>query len=338
MSNIYAWDVIAGNNANADSSINWAEGMPPSDVNDSARVMMARVKELLIDIGGSIAATGTANNISVSAQSGFTTLANGRMVSFRAIANNTQATTLNVNSIGAKPVLKATGSGIVALSGREIQSGGMYTAQYSTALNSGNGAWLLLNPTTQTVPAGFIGFTGASAAPDGWLLCFGQTVSRTTYADLFSAIGTTYGAGDGSTTFRLPDGRGRVIAGKDNMGGTSADRLTNQSGGLNGDVLGDTGGTETHTLTTAQMPAHTHTVSGTTNTTGAHTHTFTGKNSVGVTQQATSNNFTGPDQTITTSSAGAHSHTVSGTAASQGGGGAHNNVQPTIIFNTIIKT
>lgn len=64
-----------------------------------------------------------------------------------------------------------------------------------------------------------------SAAPIGWLLCYGQAVSRTTYANLFAAIGTAYGAGDGSTTFNVPDLRGRVAAGKDDMGGTAASRL-----------------------------------------------------------------------------------------------------------------
>lgn len=65
-----------------------------------------------------------------------------------------------------------------------------------------------------------------TVAPQGWLMCFGQAVSRTTYANLFAKIGTTYGAGDGSSTFNLPDARGRVSAGKDNMGGTTAGRLT----------------------------------------------------------------------------------------------------------------
>ena len=57
--------------------------------------------------------------------------------------------------------------------------------------------------------------------------------------------------------------RGRVVAGQDDMGGASANRLTDQSGGLNGDTLGDTGGSETHTLTTAQLASHTHSVSDT---------------------------------------------------------------------------
>lgn len=64
-----------------------------------------------------------------------------------------------------------------------------------------------------------------SAAPAGWLLCYGQAISRTTYATLFLAIGTTFGVGDGSATFNLPDLRGRVASGADNMGGTAAGRM-----------------------------------------------------------------------------------------------------------------
>jgi microcystin-dependent protein len=76
--------------------------------------------------------------------------------------------------------------------------------------------------------------------------------------------------GDGSTTCNIPDCRGRVIAGKDDMGGTSANRLTNQSGGLNGDTLGAMGGSETHTLTEAQLP--TITPAGTNSHVPAHRH------------------------------------------------------------------
>lgn len=147
-------------------------------------------------------------------------------------------------------------------------------------------------------------FAGPSA-PTGWLLCFGQAVSRTTYATLFAAIGTTYGAGDGSTTFLLPDLRGRVAAGTDNMGGTAASRLTTAGSGVNGASLGASGGGQTHTLTEAQMPAHTHNaiMSG-----GAGGSFGVGENG---TASATS---------------------------STGGGQAHPNVQPTIILNHIIKT
>lgn len=170
------------------------------------------------------------------------------------------------------------------------------------------------------VPAGVITDYAGSSAPSGWLLCYGQAISRSTYADLFTAIGTTFGIGDGSTTFNLPDYRGRVAAGKDNMGGSSADRLTNQSGGLNGDTLGAVGGLETHTLTSAQQASMTVTGSGTgpvfdnSGTPGGAANPIRGTDNFG----------------------GSFPVTFSGTAS--GGGGAHNNVQPTIILNKIIKT
>lgn len=162
-------------------------------------------------------------------------------------------------------------------------------------------------------PTGVIWEYAGSTAPSGYLLCYGQAVSRTTYADLFLVIGTTYGSGDGSTTFNLPDRRGRVAAGKDNMGGTSANRLTNQSGGVDGDTLGATGGSETHTLTTSQIPSHSHTMG-----TGIHD------------EDAAGSAITSPSISGGTGSAASTSST--------GGGQAHNNVQPTFITNIIIKT
>jgi hypothetical protein len=79
---------------------------------------------------------------------------------------------------------------------------------------------------TPSVPAGSVMPYAGSTAPSGWLLSYGQAISRSTYATLFAAIGTTYGVGDGATTFNVPDLRGRLVAGQDDMGGTSANRLT----------------------------------------------------------------------------------------------------------------
>ncbi|HYC65290.1 MAG TPA: tail fiber protein, partial [Reyranellaceae bacterium] len=193
-----------------------------------------------------------------------------------------------------------------------------------------------------TGPTGSVMAWAGLMEPSGWLFCYGQAVSRSTYSALFAALtasttvtitiaspgvvtwtghtlkngdkvslettgalptglvtGTDYfvvnaatntfqlaasfggsaintsgsqsgthtarhnpfGCGDGSTTFNIPDLRGRTTAGRDDMGGSSANRLTGQTGGIDGDVLGHIGGTETHTLSTAQMPAHTHSTS-----------------------------------------------------------------------------
>lgn len=99
------------------------------------------------------------------------------------------------------------------------------------------------------VPPGFIGFTAASTPDAGWLAADGSNVSRTTYARLFARIGTTHGVGDGSTTFGLPNIKGRVIAGKE----TSATLLTSAFG-PDGATLGAVGGVQSFTVTTAHVP------------------------------------------------------------------------------------
>ena len=174
-------------------------------------------------------------------------------------------------------------------------------------------------------------YAGASA-PTGWLLCYGQGVSTTTYADLFAAIGYTYGGSGG--TFNLPDLRGRVVAGKDDMGGTSADRLTDQSGGLDGDVLGDTGGAETHTLTTAQIPSHSH---------NSIANVDAGYTSDGLTageyvNKAKQSPYGAGGEIFSYSLSGGTTAPTLGPTSSVGSGSAHNNVQPTIILTYIIKT
>lgn len=95
-----------------------------------------------------------------------------------------------------------------------------------------------------SLPAGSLVAYAGATAPAGYLLCYGQNVSRTTYAALFDAIGTTWGAGDGSTTFTLPDLRGRAVFGKDNMGGSAASRVTSGTSGITGTTLGASGGDE----------------------------------------------------------------------------------------------
>lgn len=182
------------------------------------------------------------------------------------------------------------------------------------------------------IPPGTVMAYGGVSQPAGYLFPHGQEVARATYADLFLALGTTYGAST-SLVFALPDIRGRVIAGKDNMGGTSANRLTGTvSGTLNGDNLGATGGAETHTMTQAELVTHSH--SGTAQSDGSHAHSYTAPtNGTAAGQQS---GVAGATTAGTTGAAGAHTHTLS--IANAGSSNPFAIMQPTIILNYIIKT
>jgi microcystin-dependent protein len=163
-------------------------------------------------------------------------------------------------------------------------------------------------------------------APTNWLLCNGQSLLRSQYLALFEIIGTTYGSVD-SEHFNLPDCRGNVIVGK------GSQTYCN--------TLGELGGEQTHTLTTGEMPSHNHT--GTTDSAGSHTHTLNNATTV---QKTGNNTPSGLDSsaneidnvnvlTSTVNANGAHVHTF--TTGNTGGGAAHNNLQPYITLNYIIR-
>lgn len=129
----------------------------------------------------------------------------------------------------------------------------VYATDNDLATHQHDTIYVKLNANS-TVPPGVVNPFAGTTAPPGWLLCYGQAVSRSTYSGLFNVIGTTYGTGDGSSTFNVPDLRGRTPIGKDNMGGTSANRVMD----LNADILGGNGGEEKHVLSGQEMPRHNH--------------------------------------------------------------------------------
>jgi microcystin-dependent protein len=251
----YLWSRTAASNSTADSNVNWAEGQAPSSVNDSARAMMASAAGFRDDIAGAIVTGGTSTAYTVSSYQVFDTLAHmsGQMIAFSPHTTNGATVTLNVDGLGAKPLRQSPS---VELPAGVLIQGSPYVALY----NNSDAAWYLqnfyINPYSVPV-GGMIDFVGTTAPNSAFVLPFGQAISRTTYATLFAMVSTTYGIGDGSTTFNVPDLRGRVIAGKDDMGGSSANRLTAADDGLNGDTLGATGGGETQTLVTGNLPAYT---------------------------------------------------------------------------------
>ena len=162
--------------------------------------------------------------------------------------------------------------------------------------------WVYLRP----LEVGDIKYSVIGDDHNGWLRCAGEAVSRTTYADLFAVIGTAFGAGDGSTTFNLPDCRGRVLGAI----GTGV--------GLSARALGDTVGAETHTLTIGEMPAHNHEVND-----PGHRHAYqnqAGDNGpAGFSDGADNDEYNQFTDYVTTGI----------TLDNTGGGGAHNNMQPT---------
>lgn len=192
MTSLYSWSKSAGSNGNSDTAISWPEGQTPGSVNDSARAMMGRTAEFRDDISGAILATGTANGIVVTANSGFTSLANGRIVAFRASADNTGPATLNVNSLGAKSIRKMSSSGgDIALSGGELKSGATFLCVYNASLNASAGGWQLIDPALGT--AAFKDDTYFATAADALLKVDGvkHVTSRTALKALATATYTT---------------------------------------------------------------------------------------------------------------------------------------------------
>lgn len=249
----YNWSQTANSNATADPTIGMAEGMAPSALNDGVRALMAATAKYRDDIAGAIVTGGISTAYTVASYSVYDTLAhlNGQMIAFTPHTTNGATVTLNVDGLGAKPLRTSPG---VELQAGTIIQGTPYTCLY----NNSDGAFYLSNfagnPYNIPLSAG-LEFWGTTAPNSAFAFPYGQAISRTTYATLFALTSTTYGVGDGSTTFNLPDCRGRVVASKDDMGGSAAGRLVGS--GLTGTTLGANGGVTNVTLGATNLPPYT---------------------------------------------------------------------------------
>ncbi|WP_375653269.1 MULTISPECIES: tail fiber protein [unclassified Bartonella] len=233
MSNIYDWSLKADENAYSDSIINWAEGQPPSSVNDSARAMMQRVREYLADNGGSINSSFTVNVedkttlITLKTVSPIKKYNNDIIIRFKACGVNIGSTKITVNNIGEKLIYKATDAGVIPLEGGEFQTDGIYEMVYNNGvLIKEHEGWYLLNPTPpkiESFPSGFIATFAMQNVPNGWLLCDGKAYKREDYPQLFNAIGDKWGK-DSNKTFKVPDFRGMFLRGFDNGRGLDGGR------------------------------------------------------------------------------------------------------------------
>lgn len=204
------------------------------------------------------------------------TINNGDALDAGPVMANFQAIESHVNTHVVDKSGSVAMTGPLTLPGLPTQPNHAATKQYVDQLEG---------TIAGAVPTGTLTMYAGGVAPSGWLLCDGSAVSRVAYSDLFGVIGVTYGAGDGSTTFNLPDMRGRVA-----FGLAAADAMF--------DTLGESGGAKSVTLSESNLPAHSHSVSLTTGAGSPHTHSITVA-SGGV------HEHTG----ATTSSTGSHTHT-----------------------------
>lgn len=326
----WKWSRTAASNATADSTCPFPEGMAPSALNDGTRGMMAAASKYRDDIAGAIVTTGTLNAYAVSSYQGFGSLTDlsGQMIAFTPHATNGDTVTLSVDGLASKPLRPSPGVELVA---GTLILGTPYTALY----NSTDGVFYLRGYHSSPYNVPFLGgmdFWDTVAPNSAFIFPQGQEISRTVYARAFNRWGTQFGVGNGSTTFNAPDKTGRVSA----MMEIAPNRLTGSYFGGNSAGLGGVGGLESHLLSTPQIPNHNHTLTDT-----GHDH---GLQQIKVTAPSIAGGGSLPVYAPAPGGSSPPAGTLKTDAnqtgisiAAVGGGGAHNNVQPTIVCNYIIR-
>lgn len=275
-------------------------------------------------VGGTSTGSGNSQTISSVTPSAFGLVA-GNQVTFKAGFSNSGPTQINVGGTGLTNIYRRSQLGVSAMVGGEIVTGQIVTAEYDGT------QFQIVSTGIDYIGSGKDWF--GTTAPPGWAFIDGSCQLRAgVFADLFSVIGTTYDP-TGSTCdvahFAMPDGRGRMLAGRDDMGGSAANRITNAGSSCVGTTLGGAGcGTQNKAILQANLPNINFTV-----TDPGHVHTL----SPSVYVQAGGPQFPGGAGSNFTTSSATASATTGISVASGGSGTALTTLNPLQIVNKIIK-
>jgi hypothetical protein len=262
---VWQWSRTADNNAGADPSISWAEGMSPSSVNDSARAMMAQIANYRDDISGLLTTGGSSTAYTVTTNSGLcvapastTTPLDGQLLSVTVNSTNGVSPTLTADGCNAFPIQTSPG---IAVASATLVNGSPYNLRFSTA----NSAWMLKGfyASATNIPlGGLMPFTLMTSPNSNFIFPAGQCISTVTYATYWNALGSPGPGSCGANQFAVVDLSGNAPVGLDTMPGFSAkNRLTSSSTGC-GTAMTTVGaqcanGGQTTTLLVANLPPYT---------------------------------------------------------------------------------
>jgi microcystin-dependent protein len=328
---LYRWSQSAASNGTADPTAPFPEGQAASSLNDSCRGAMAAVAQYRDDLSGQIVTGGTTSAYTVSSFQDFDNLAdmNGKVIAFSPNQTNVDGPiTLNVDSLGAFPLRSAPGVDLVA---GTLVVGTPYTALF----NNTAGEFYLQGFYSSPHNVPFLGgmdYWDTITPNSTFIFPAGQAISRTVYSRAFARWGTIFGPGDGSTTFNVPDKTGRVSA----MIESTPTRLPFTA------ALGAAGGSATETLTADQIPK----INSLNNASPSYNlssgTTVGGVTDIGVGGETTPGGGFGFDAVSSEGNVGVSGFTTItantlSSISTNTGGGAHPNVQPTIVCNYILR-